>query len=1043
VAANPAADKYGGLPIRVAEPSKFFRVKKTGKRWTFVTPAGNVFFLRGVYNVDVRGGADDRGVDYSAVVAQKYGSDRWSNWAPQTLKRLQAWGFNSTAEYGSLYVTPTHTYGGWTATSGKQPVPLPFTPLMNAALYAKTNYGGYASGPVKDLVQPTKSSVYTGYRAGSPDIWDPNYKQWLAGALQHDFAVQEWLTGPNNDYLIGLVIDETDSLQGFGPGADFKTINAGQANGGNEQPHLSWLILITPPVQTGFADPVVYSKRELGSFLASRYGNNIAALNAAWGASYSSFGSAGGWGVGGGVLDEDGTHSWVCRDFLNLAGCSAGMRQDLDDFLLQHARKYFSDVKSVVNTYAPGRLYLGTTYIGGWGGPARRQVLQAAGENVDVLMTSGIPPGTADDQARIDFMAQYLGDKPWVSWEGMLANPDSYLFAYPIPWNMEAASATQAARGQLYTQRVNRLLNARTPAGNYPVVGFKFWELVDNWGEKSNWGLITRRDNAYDGKEARTGVQPCSPETTPSGYNCGGEERNYGDFLTAVTAANIGTYVNAPSGGPGPAKLPTNTTLVSSLNPATAGQLVTLTATVSSTSGAPTGNVQFNDGATLLGTAPMTTGKASISLASLGAGTHTMTAVYGGDANYLASSSAALSEIINAVPPPPPASSAIRVNAGGPAYTDPSGQVWSSDSGVPGSFAYSFTYSAPGAIANTSLGPLYQDIRSGPMTYSFTVPNGVYTVNLKFAEIWFTAAGKRLFNVAINGSPVLSNFDIFASAGGPRAAIDKQFSIPVSNGAISIQFTAVLDQPSVNAIEIVPQSVVSVALNPSTVTLPASQTQQFTATVTGSSNTAVTWSLSPAVGQISATGLYTAPASVASAQSVTVIATSAADSSKTGKATVSLQPAGANGSAPIRVNAGGPSVTDQSGAVWVTDQGLSGNFVYSFNYSAPGSIANTAVPALYTDFRSGPMTYVFTVPNGTRTVTLKFAEIWYTASGKRSFNVSINGQAVLTNFDIVAAAGGARTAVDKQFSVVVSGGSITIQFTPVVDQPAINAIQIN
>jgi hypothetical protein len=82
----------------------------------------------------------------------------------------------------------------------------------------------------------------------------------------------------------------------------------------------------------------------------------------------------------------------------------------------------------------------------------------------------------------------------------------------------------------------------------------------------------------------------------------------------------------------------------------------------------------------------------------------------------------------------------------------------------------------------------------------------------------------------------------------------------------------------------------TIALSPATVSLTQSQTQAFTATVAGTSNTAVTWSLTPALGTISATGVYTAPASVVSAQTVTVTAASVADPAVSATATVSLAP---------------------------------------------------------------------------------------------------------------------------------------------------------
>ena len=58
----------------------------------------------------------------------------------------------------------------------------------------------------------------------------------------------------------------------------------------------------------------------------------------------------------------------------------------------------------------------------------------------------------------------------------------------------------------------------------------------------------------------------------------------------------------------------------------------------------------------------------------------------------------------------------------------------------------------------------------------------------------------------------------------------------------------------------VPSPVTSVSVSPTTTGLTASQSQQFTATVTGNANTPVVWSISPAnVGSISGSGLYTAP----------------------------------------------------------------------------------------------------------------------------------------------------------------------------------------
>jgi hypothetical protein len=88
---------------------------------------------------------------------------------------------------------------------------------------------------------------------------------------------------------------------------------------------------------------------------------------------------------------------------------------------------------------------------------------------------------------------------------------------------------------------------------------------------------------------------------------------------------------------------------------------------------------------------------------------------------------------------------------------------------------------------------------------------------------------------------------------------------------------------------------VTVTVSPPTASLAIGATQQFTDTVTGSSNTFVTWSVScsipgnPACGAISSSGLYTAPSTVSTPGDVTIVAVSQADSNKHGSATVTIR----------------------------------------------------------------------------------------------------------------------------------------------------------
>ncbi|MCC6569774.1 MAG: Ig-like domain repeat protein, partial [Anaerolineales bacterium] len=84
----------------------------------------------------------------------------------------------------------------------------------------------------------------------------------------------------------------------------------------------------------------------------------------------------------------------------------------------------------------------------------------------------------------------------------------------------------------------------------------------------------------------------------------------------------------------------TLTGVTSDNNPAGVGDLVTFTATVTSSAGTPTGTITFYDGANSMGTVALAGGVATISTNTLNAGSHTITAVYSGDANFAGSTSA-------------------------------------------------------------------------------------------------------------------------------------------------------------------------------------------------------------------------------------------------------------------------------------------------------------------------------------------------------------------------------------------------------------------
>ena len=85
--------------------------------------------------------------------------------------------------------------------------------------------------------------------------------------------------------------------------------------------------------------------------------------------------------------------------------------------------------------------------------------------------------------------------------------------------------------------------------------------------------------------------------------------------------------------------------------------------------------------------------------------------------------------------------------------------------------------------------------------YRFAVPNGVYRVDLSFAELQAQKAGARVFSIGLEGATVLSNLDVFAAAGGRHVAYDRSFVVEVTDGVLDISFVAQRgDQPIVNGI---------------------------------------------------------------------------------------------------------------------------------------------------------------------------------------------------------------------------------------------------
>jgi len=117
---------------------------------------------------------------------------------------------------------------------------------------------------------------------------------------------------------------------------------------------------------------------------------------------------------------------------------------------------------------------------------------------------------------------------------------------------------------------------------------------------------------------------------------------------------------------------------------------------------------------------------------------------------------------------------------------------------------YTYVVNVSG-VTNPAPQTVYQDQRYGNMTYTFTnyKPGTNYLVRLHFCEPVWTASGQRVFNVYLNGQKVLSNFDVFATAGAQNKAVIKEIMTTANaSGGLVAGFTNVVDNAEINAIEI-------------------------------------------------------------------------------------------------------------------------------------------------------------------------------------------------------------------------------------------------
>ena len=211
---------------------------------------------------------------------------------------------------------------------------------------------------------------------------------------------------------------------------------------------------------------------------------------------------------------------------------------------------------------------------------------------------------------------------------------------------------------------------------------------------------------------------------------------------------------------------------------------------------------------------------------------------------------------------------------------------------------------------------------------------------------------------------------------------------------------------------------VSISLSPASATVAAGATQQFTAAVVGSDNTAVTWSVTEAAGgSVSASGLYTAPAA---AGGYHVVATSVADATKSASAAVTVNaPA-----APVLTPSSVSLLTGATQQFTVTVAGVIQTAIWSVQEGNGGSISSTG---LYTaPSAAGVFHVVATKPNdASRKLT---ALVTVTAAPVVAVSISPTSASVYTGATRQFAAtvtGSANTSVTWAVQEGAAGGAVS------------------
>jgi hypothetical protein len=148
--------------------------------------------------------------------------------------------------------------------------------------------------------------------------------------------------------------------------------------------------------------------------------------------------------------------------------------------------------------------------------------------------------------------------------------------------------------------------------------------------------------------------------------------------------------------------------------------------------------------------------------------------------------------------------SIIRIKAGvSEPFKDSAGNVWKAEEGFQGGNVFGHENIE---FANTKDAGLFLTEHYSMDSFSCPAANGKYIAKLYFSETFdgITGPGQRVFSFNVQGHE-FKDFDVWVKAGGPHRAYIETVPVEITDGKFKITFTSNVENPQINAIELVPQ----------------------------------------------------------------------------------------------------------------------------------------------------------------------------------------------------------------------------------------------